>query len=56
MEEIYVLTKHGKFQSDYVENIPVFKRRFYLNLLKEELEEVKKQNEKLKNKANQNFR
>ena len=51
MEEIYILTKHGKFNSDYVEKIPVYKRRFYLNLLKEELEESKRVQEYATRKA-----
>lgn len=45
MDEIYLLTKHANFESKYIENIPVFKRRYYLNLLKEELEEREKQQE-----------
>ena len=53
MEEIYLLTKHAKFQADYVENIPVYKRRFYLNMLKEELVETKKAHEKGESKAKQ---
>ena len=51
MEEIYILTKHGKFNSDYIEKIPVYKRRFYLNLLKEELEESKRVQEYATRKA-----
>lgn len=56
MEEIYLLTKHANFSSEYVEKIPVFKRRFYLNLLKEELEETKKSQEKSENKMRQQSR
>ena len=51
MEEIYILTKHGKFNSDYIEKIPVYKRRFYLNLLKEELEESKRVQEQASQKS-----
>lgn len=53
MEEIYLLTKHAKFQSEYVENIPVYKRRFYLNMLKDEFDDAKKAQEKAENKAKQ---
>ena len=49
-EEIYILTKHAKFQADYVENLPVYRRRHFLHLLERETEEVKKlqDREKLK--------
>ena len=53
MEEIYLLTKHANFSSEYVEGIPVYKRRFYLNMLKEELEETKAAHEKAEKKARQ---
>ena len=56
MEEIYLLTKHAKFNAEYIESIPVYKRRFYLNLLKEELEDTKKAHEKAQAKANQQAR
>lgn len=56
MEEIYLLTKHAKFQSEYVEKIPVYKRRFYLNMLKEELEDTKKAQEKAETKARQSVK
>ncbi len=52
MEEIYLLTKHAKFNAEYIEKIPVYKRRFYLNLLKEELEDTKKAQENAQAKAN----
>ena len=56
MEEIYLLTKHANYSSEYVENIPVYKRRFYLNLLREELEETKKQQDSAASKAKQNIK
>ena len=46
MEEIYLLTKHGRFASDYIEKIPVFKRRYFLNLMREEADQIKKEHEK----------
>ena len=51
MEEIYILTKHGKFNAEYIEATPVYKRRFYLNLLKEELTRQKEEQEKADSKA-----
>jgi hypothetical protein len=51
-EEIYVLTKHAKFQADYVENIPVYKRRHFLYLLQKENEEIENMIEKERNKSN----
>lgn len=56
MEEIYLLTKHANFTSEYIEKIPVYKRRFYLELLKEELEEKKKAQEKAEAKARQSVK
>jgi hypothetical protein len=56
MEEIYLLTKHANFSSEYVENIPVYKRRFYLNMLKEELEETKAAQEKAESRAKQSVK
>ncbi len=53
-EEIYILTKHAKFQADYVENLPVYRRRHFLFLLQKENEEIEKLQEQAKQK--QNFR
>jgi hypothetical protein len=47
-DEIFVLTRHGKFQADYVENIPVYKRRYFLHLLEKENEDMKREQEKMK--------
>jgi phage terminase Nu1 subunit (DNA packaging protein) len=46
MEEIYILTKHGRFSAEYIERIPVFKRRYFLDLMKQEADEIKKEQEK----------
>lgn len=54
MEEIYILTKHANFSSQYIENIPVYKRRYYLDLLKDEMEETKKQQEQSMRRAKNN--
>lgn len=53
-EEIFILTKHAKFQAEYIENLPVYRRRYFLFLLQKENEEI----EKLQEQANkkQNFR
>jgi len=47
-EEIYILTKHGSFQADYIEKLPIYKRRFFLYLLQKENEEQEKQTEKIR--------
>jgi hypothetical protein len=51
-EEIFVLTKHAKFQADYVENLPIYRRRHFLFLLQRENEEIQKQQEKIESKSN----
>jgi hypothetical protein len=48
LEEIYLLTKHGNFTAEYIEKIPVYKRRFYLFRMKDEYEEIKEYQEKIK--------
>ena len=56
MEEIYILTKHANFSSKYIENIPVYKRRYYLDLLKKEVDETKKEHEKMNRKAKTSYK
>jgi hypothetical protein len=46
-EETYILTKHSNFDSEYVENIPIYKRRYFLDLLEKENEMIKKENDKM---------
>jgi hypothetical protein len=41
-EEIYILTKHAKFQADYIENLPIYRRRHFLFLLQRENEEIER--------------
>jgi hypothetical protein len=53
MEEIYLLTKHARFNAEYIEDIPVYKRRFHLNLLLEELEQTKAAQDKAISKSKQ---
>lgn len=50
-EEIYILTKHGKFQADYIENIPVYRRRYYLYLLEKENEMIQEERDKIERKS-----
>lgn len=51
MQEIYILTKHANFSAEYVENLPTWKRRYYIDLLEREVDEVKKQQEAQSRKA-----
>lgn len=51
-EEIYILTKHAKFQAEYVENLPIYRRRHFLFLLQKENEEIEKMQEAARNKNN----
>ena len=52
-EEIYILTKHARFNAEYIENIPVYRRRYYLYLLEKEIEEIEKLKEKEMKKIKQ---
>ena len=49
-EEIYILTKHAKFQADYIEKLPIYRRRHFLFLLQRENDEIEKMNEKARRK------
>ena len=49
-EEIYVLTKHAKFEASYIETIPVYKRRNYLALLQEENEKIQAERDKIESR------
>jgi len=51
-EEIYILTKHAKFQAEYVENLPIYRRRHFLFLLQRENEEVERLQEQASRKNN----
>jgi len=51
-EEIFILTKHAKFQADYIENLPIYRRRHFLFLLQKENEEIEKQQDKARSKNN----
>ena len=43
MQEIYILTKHANFSAEYIETLPTYKRRYYIDLLEKEVDEIKKQ-------------
>jgi hypothetical protein len=51
-EEIFILTKHAKFQADYLENLPIYRRRHFLFLLHRENEEIERLQEQEKQKSN----
>ena len=51
-EEIYILTKHAKFQADYIEKLPIYRRRHFLFLLEKENDEIQKMQDKAQNKNN----
>lgn len=53
-EEIFVLTRHGRFGADYIESIPVYRRRHFLYLLEKEAERVEEQVNKSSNKSTPN--
>jgi len=50
-EEIYILTKHGRFQANYIENIPIYRRRHFLHLLKKERDEIERIADNERNKS-----
>jgi hypothetical protein len=49
-EEIFVLTHHANFQADYIERIPIYRRRHYLFLLQKENEEIERLQKRAMNK------
>lgn len=51
-EEIYILTKHAKFQAEYIENLPIYRRRHFIYLLQKENDEIEKAREAANKKAN----
>ena len=55
-EEIYFLTKHGRFQAEYLENIPVYRRRHFLYLLQKEIEKTEEEIEQANSQNNINTR
>ncbi len=50
-EEIYILTKHGKFESSFIEKIPIYRRRHFLFLLEKEAEKVEEEIDKAKRRS-----
>lgn len=55
-EEIYVLTKHARFQADYIEKLPVYRRRHFLHLLQKENDAIEAQQEANARKMNSGHR
>ena len=55
MDEIYILTKHGRFQYGDIENMPVSKRRYFITKLYKDVEEEKKAINSSKHKSKQPF-
>ena len=51
-EEIFILTKHAKFQAEYIEKLPIYRRRHFLYLLQRENVEVEKMQDKARSKNN----
>jgi hypothetical protein len=51
-EEIYILTKHATFQADYIENLPIYRRRHFLFLLQKENEEIERLQDQARSKNN----
>ena len=51
-EEIYILTKHAKFQAEYVENLPIYRRRYFLFLLQKENEEIERMQDRARSRNN----
>lgn len=51
IEEKYILIKHANYTPEYIDNAPVYERRYLLDLLKQELEETKEAQEKAMRKA-----
>ena len=51
-EEIYILTKHAKFQADYIENLPIYRRRHFIYLLQKENEEIERLQDQAKSRNN----
>lgn len=51
MQEIYILVKHAGYSAEYIENLSTYKRRYLLDLLEKEVDEVKKQQENQNRKA-----
>jgi len=51
-EEIYILTKHAKFQAYYIERLPIYRRRHFLFLLQKENDEIERLQDQARNKNN----
>jgi len=50
LEELYILTKHCNYDYEALENMAVYKRRFFLNKYREEIELQKQEQQKIESK------
>lgn len=50
-QEIYILTKHGKFQAEYIENLPIYRRRYFLELFEKERQQIEEEYKKIDRKS-----
>ena len=53
-EEIYHLTRHAHFQAEYIENIPIYRRRHFLYIHQKEVEKLQEEIDNVSNKSNIN--
>ena len=51
-EEIFVLTHHADFQADYIEKLPIYRRRHFLYLLERENDAIEEMRDKARNQNN----
>lgn len=52
LDEIYLLIKHSNFSYSDLEKIATYKRRYFLNRLKEDIERIEEEN----NNISRNFK
>jgi hypothetical protein len=49
LDEMYALIKHSNFSFNDLNDLPTYKRRYFINKLKDDIEEINKQNESISN-------
>ncbi|MFW6242846.1 MAG: hypothetical protein ACOC2W_01680 [bacterium] len=47
LDEIYLLTKHSNFSYKDLENLPTYKRRYFLHKLKNDIDQINEQNRRV---------
>ena len=45
-QEVFILIHNGGFDGDFAENLPVYRRHYFLHLLQVENEQIEKMQEK----------